>query len=84
MALTKHTTLEALTVNLDGTLFVYEIDQVWEGGLSGTLVASSPKRGRLVDIDDDTSTEDLLIQDVVSGNLHSQDRRDARATAQGN
>lgn len=82
MAVTKRTVVVAVTVELDGQVTVFEQEEYWEGGIqNGVLEATSPKRGRRIDVGDDATAEDDLIKDVINGNLHSQARKDARDAA---
>lgn len=80
MARSERTVVVSRSILDDGQIQVTEKLEVWEGGFTtGTLVASGPNTGRLIDVGDDTSGEaDDLIKDAINGNLHSAARKQAR------
>lgn len=75
MAITKRMTLLDIKVELDGRVIIYERMEHWEGGFSnGYLDATGPRTGRVIDLGDDVSGEDVLIQDLINGTIHTPAR----------
>ena len=77
MPITKEMFVEGVMVLVDGQIDVVERTQYFDEG----FVVTSRKDTRRIDVGDDVAAESELIRDVVNGNLHNQDRRDARAVA---
>ena len=70
MALTKEVTQKEIVVMKDGQVRILEETSVFDNG----EFLSARKDHRFIDVGDDVSSEDQLVQDVVNGNLHSVDR----------
>jgi hypothetical protein len=74
MAVTKVITQEKVQVMADGQVEVITRTDYREAG----KIMSSRRDARVIDVGDDVSGEDQLVQDVVSGNLHSAARKKVR------
>ena len=77
MAVTKKISFVSMTVYEDGQIDVLERTDYMEGG----VVMSGRRDNRRIDVGDSVASEDQLVKDVVSGNLHNKARKDARQAA---
>ena len=76
MALTKETVLLDLRVEENGSIAKFERTDILEDGV---VIVEGPRTGTWIYPGDDVANETQLVKDVVNGNLHSQERKDAGA-----
>lgn len=74
MALTETVVCKERRVLDDGRIELIEETSIFKDG----VFHSARKDPRVIDVGDDVSSEDILIQNIVNGNLHTAARVTAR------
>ena len=74
MALTKEVTFEKVAVYGDGQMDIYETTHYLEDG----EVKSGRRDTRRIDLDDDLTTEDQLVQDIAEGVFTVERKKDRK------